>query len=165
MIKESILLLCYDKQYWLVNRSCLEFIRCRGYPKGWFMVSFTTYFFILQLILFVLLSIIAVRNNVIVKGNLLIMLSATLLAIIPLHYVAPFITALLYDKTKIDAMLEFFLFTIFFAGLIHLISFLLKKYILKEYYKASNDTILAFIFANLYPVYIAFFAIIFFFVG
>lgn len=129
------------------------------------MIEFTTYFFILQLILFVLLSIIAVKNHVIAKGNLLIMFSSTLLATIPLHYIGPRIARLFSDKTKIDTMLEFFLFTILFAGLIHLISFCFKKYILKKYYNSTNDTLLSFIFANLYPVYIALFVIIFFLWG
>lgn len=126
------------------------------------MIVFTTYFFILQLILFVVLSIIAFKNNVITKGNLLIMISSTLLAAIPLHYIGPRIAQLFSDKTKIDTMLEFFLFTIIFAGLIHLISFFFKKYIFKKHYNSTNDTLLSFIFANLYPVYIAFFTIIFF---
>lgn len=126
------------------------------------MIVFTTYIFILQLILFILLSIIAVKNNVIAERSLLIMISLTLLATIPLHYIGPRITRLCSDKTKIDTMLEFFLFTILFAGLIHLISFFFKKYILKKYYNPTNDTLLSFIFANLYPVYVALFTIIFF---
>lgn len=127
------------------------------------MIALTTYFFILQLILFVVLSIIAVKSNIIVKGNLLIMLSATLLATIPLHYIGPHIARLYSNEVKIDTMLEFFIFTILFAGLIHLISFLFKKYIFKKFYKPTNDTLLSFIFANLYPVYAALFAIILFF--
>lgn len=126
------------------------------------MITFTTYFFILQLILFVVLSIIAVKSNMIVKGNLLIMLSATLLATIPLHYIGPRIARLFSDESKIDTMLEFFIFTFLFAGVIHLISFFLKKYIFRKYYKPTDDTLLSFIFANLYPVYVAFFAIILF---
>lgn len=124
------------------------------------MVAITNIFLILQLVLFVVLSIWAVRSEIILKGNLVIMCGATLLALIPMHYTTPYLAALLSDQTKIDTMLEFFLFTVVFAGYIHFISYLLKRFIFKRYYKAFDDTILSLIFANLYPVYMAVLALI-----
>lgn len=124
------------------------------------MIAFTNIFFILQLVLFVVLSIWAVQSSVIIRGNLLIMISAAILALIPLHYTGPILTSMFADQTKIDSMLEFFLFTLVFAGYIHLIAFLIKKFIFKKYYKVFDDTILSLVFANLYPVYAAIIALI-----
>ena len=101
------------------------------------MIALTTYFFILQLILFVVLSIIAVKSNIIVKGNLLIMLSATLLATIPLHYIGPRIARLYSNEVKIDTMLEFFIFTILIF-LLHLYLFFFLKQHLKLQFLLYN---------------------------